>query len=147
MFSIKPFEVGDQKEARQLILAGLGEHFGFIDQTCNPDIDDIAANYLDKGHIFLVAKVGTELIGTGGLLIQGINNGQIIRISVAPAYRRQGIGQALVEYLCKVAYQRKLNSLLVETNKEWGAAINLYKRLGFIEYKRNAVSVYMSREL
>ena len=35
---IRAFEPRDQAAARQLILAGLGEHFGWIDETCNPDL-------------------------------------------------------------------------------------------------------------
>jgi hypothetical protein len=30
---IRTFEVGDQEQARWLILEGLGEHFGYIDEN------------------------------------------------------------------------------------------------------------------
>src|SRR5579883_3043906 len=50
---IRPFVPPDQQAARVLILRGLGEHFGWIDETCNPDLDDIAATYTGAGHLFL----------------------------------------------------------------------------------------------
>ena len=65
---IRPFVPHDQIAARQLILNGLGEHFGWIDETRNPDLDDIAANYIQHGNVFVVAKLGGALVGTGGLI-------------------------------------------------------------------------------
>lgn len=41
MIKVRPFETRDQVAARKLILSGLGEHFGFIDERLNPDLDDI----------------------------------------------------------------------------------------------------------
>ena len=55
---IRSFEVGDQEQARWLILEGLGEHFGYIDETLNPDLDDILHNYIIPGHDFVVACMG-----------------------------------------------------------------------------------------
>ncbi|CAA9269377.1 MAG: hypothetical protein AVDCRST_MAG93-2561, partial [uncultured Chloroflexia bacterium] len=39
--AIRPFTPADQKAARDLVLDGLGEHFGWIDTSRNPDLDDI----------------------------------------------------------------------------------------------------------
>jgi hypothetical protein len=63
---LRPFERGDQEAARQLILTGLGEHFGWIDESCNPDLDDILVNFTRPGHLFVVAEEDGELVGTGG---------------------------------------------------------------------------------
>jgi deferrochelatase/peroxidase EfeB len=45
---VRDFKRQDQENARLLILAGLGEHFGFVDETINPDIEDIEKNYIAK---------------------------------------------------------------------------------------------------
>src|SRR5215471_9859292 len=96
---IRSFEVGDQEQARQLILEGLGEHFGSIDETLNPDLDDILHNYILAGHIFVVACIGRELVSTGALLSHGERISEMVRISTRKTYRRRGIGQAIVTYL------------------------------------------------
>src|SRR6478736_3388169 len=42
---IRPFIPADQAAARALVQAGMGEHFGAIDETRNSDLDDIQAHY------------------------------------------------------------------------------------------------------
>lgn len=39
------FHPVDQEAVRSLILAGLGEHWGYIDEGLNPDLRDIASTY------------------------------------------------------------------------------------------------------
>lgn len=139
-----PFEPADQVCARHLILAGLGEHFGYIDETLNPDIDDITRNYVACGNYFIVANCDNTLIGTAALKMIGLTDGQIVRVSVSSAYRRRGIAAALVEHLIAEAMRRGLSKLLVETNKDWQPAIELYRRRGFTEYDRDEGHVYLS---
>jgi ribosomal protein S18 acetylase RimI-like enzyme len=144
---IRPFAAADQEAARRLILAGLGEHFGTIDESLNPDLTDIAATYLAAGHPFVVACLAGELVGTGALRFVGEQAGELVRISVSRDHRRQGIAQAVVAHLIAGARQRGLARLLVETNHDWEAAINLYRRFGFTEVDRDAISVYMRLDL
>jgi GNAT superfamily N-acetyltransferase len=131
---IRSFEVGDQEQARWLILQGLGEHFSYIDETLNPDLEDIVRNYIVPGHIFVVACISSELVGTGALIPHGEGISQMVRISTRKDYRRRGIGQAIVTYLISVARLRGDRRIIVETNATWHDAIHLYQRLGFVEY-------------
>lgn len=55
----------NQDEARSLILAGLADHWGSIDETLNPDLDDMVASY-QKGRTVLIREDGF-LVGTGTL--------------------------------------------------------------------------------
>jgi ribosomal protein S18 acetylase RimI-like enzyme len=144
---IRAIGPGDQEAARRLILAGLGEHFGYIDETCNPDIDDIATNYVARGDVFLVAMLGGELAGTGALIVGGPEAGRVVRVSVAPAQRRRGIGRALVAGLMEAARTNELRRLWVETNDDWDDAIALYRSCGFREYRRSGGSAYLALDL
>jgi GNAT superfamily N-acetyltransferase len=138
---IRSFEVGDQEQARWLILEGLGEHFGYIDETLNPDLDDILHTYLRAGHVFVVAYKGRELVGTGALLSHGAGISELVRISTRKDYRRRGIGRAIITSLVNVARQRGDQRIIVKTNASWHDAIHLYKRLDFVEYGRTALGV------
>jgi GNAT superfamily N-acetyltransferase len=126
---------------RSLILEGLGEHFGYLDETLNPDLDDILHTYLRAGHVFVVACMGRELVGTGALILHGEGISEMVRISTRKTYRRRGIGQAIVTYLVDVARQRGDRRIIVKTNASWHDAIHLYQRLGFVEYERTALGV------
>ena len=145
--TIRPFDPGDQVPARRLILEGLGEHFGVIDETCNPDIDDIAGHYPDRGHVFLVAEYGAELVATGALVCEDQQTGQLVRVSVVKRWRRQGLGRTLVQRLIAAARDRKLARLWMETNDDWIDAIALYSACGFEEFDRCAGNIYMALDL
>jgi hypothetical protein len=53
---LRPIEPSDQAEARELILAGLEEHWGFRDASKNSDLAEICTSY--AGATFLVACEG-----------------------------------------------------------------------------------------
>ena len=145
--SIRPFAPGDQVAARALILSGLGERFGFIDETLNPDLDDIAAHYLAQGHLFLVALCGQTLVGTGGLLIRPDRTGQIVRVSTHHAYRRQGIARAICQQLIEQARLHNLSGLVVTTTSHWHDAIELYQKLGFVVYQQVLHGTHLRMDL
>jgi hypothetical protein len=78
---IERFESRDQNDARALILRGLGQHWSRIDESLNPDLEDIGVRYA-AGH-FVVARSAEELIGTGAFLPISDTDVQIQRMSVA----------------------------------------------------------------
>lgn len=41
-----------EDKARNLILEGLLERFGFIDHSCNPDLKSIIRTYSQNGNVF-----------------------------------------------------------------------------------------------
>jgi GNAT superfamily N-acetyltransferase len=144
---IRSFAPHDQIAARQVILNGLGEHFGWIDETRNPDLDDIAANYIQRGNVFVVAKLGGELIGTGGLITVDVNTARIVRMSVSRNHRRKGIGRALVMHLLDVARQRGFVQILVSADIGWDNAIGLYTSCGLTERARDSVEIHFALAL
>ena len=59
--SIQQFTPADQPAAKALILQGLEEHWGALDLSLNPDLNDIAASY--AAGVFLCAWLDGELAG------------------------------------------------------------------------------------
>lgn len=80
--TIRQFKPADQEAARQLILAGLVEHWGTLDPRKNSDLRNIQHSYPDQGHTFLVALHGGRIVGTGALLVETKRRGRITRMSV-----------------------------------------------------------------
>jgi GNAT superfamily N-acetyltransferase len=126
---------------RSLILEGLGEHFGSIDETRNPDVDDILHNYIRAGHVFVVGCMGREIVGTGALIRHSERTSELVRISTRKDVRRRGIGRAIITALVNVAKLRGDRRILAKTNASWQEVITFYKCLGFVEYEQTALGV------
>lgn len=130
MTLIRPFQPADQVEARLLILSGLVEHWGWLDETKNPDLDDIALTF--AAGVFLVAWREGRLVGTGGLLpASDPQTWQIVRMSVASGMRRLGLGRQILAALESEARQRGARRLILETTATWQDVIAFYLRCGF----------------
>jgi ribosomal protein S18 acetylase RimI-like enzyme len=145
--TFRPFEPRDQAVTRRLVLAGLGDHFGVVDEAINPDLDDIEAHYVRPGHRFVLAERDGALVGTGALVQEAPGVGRLVRMSVARDLRGQGIGRALVAHLIAEARARGYHRIVVETNDDWWDAIGLYRACGFVEEDRRDGEVHMALEL
>jgi len=126
---IRPFQPEDQAAAQALILAGLEEHWGYLDPTKNPDLDDIASAYANG--VFLVARRGDEVIGTGALIPETDAIARIVRMSVAAHARRRGIGTRILRHLREQAQADGRRQIVLETTSTWADAIAFYERNGF----------------
>jgi GNAT superfamily N-acetyltransferase len=127
--TIRPVQLHELAAARQLILEGLAEQWGFLDETRNPDLDDIPGYY--AAGEFLVAQHAGRVVGTGALLPEGTDTGRIVRMSVDRAYRRQGIGRAILQALTAEARRRGYCRLVLETTATWTEAIAFYQAQGY----------------
>lgn len=127
--SIAPFRPEDQAEAKSLVLAGLVGHWGWLDPTKNPDLEDIAAAYADG--LFLVARQDGALVGTGALLARSTEVAELVRMSVAVSLRRRGIGRSILHRLIVEAAARGFKRVVLETTQTWDEVVAFYLRNGF----------------
>ena len=117
--------------ARSLVLAGLGEHWGHVDPALNPDLDDLSATYA-AGSV-LVACDGERVVGTGTIVPRGHRSAEIVRMSVAPAYRRTGLGRRLVLELVERARGWGMDRVVLETSAHWTDVVEFNRRCGFVQ--------------
>jgi ribosomal protein S18 acetylase RimI-like enzyme len=129
MIEIRRFQPEDQEAAQALILAGLKEYWGFIDDNKNPDLKDIATSFRDG--IFLIAWQNGEILGTGAFLPRSPERVEVVRMSVVRQKRRQGIGWQILQELCDIAFKRGYKQVILETTATWEKAIEFYKNFGF----------------
>ncbi|MFN8455234.1 MAG: GNAT family N-acetyltransferase [Anaerolineae bacterium] len=142
---ITPFQPPDQAAARALILAGLAEHWGYLDSSKNPDLADIHTAY--AGAMFLVAWLDGRIVGTGALVPRSAEVAEIVRMSVAAEVRRQGIGRAILQQLCERARQLGFRRLILETTATWQEVIEFYQGFGFSITHLQDDDVYFSLDL
>ncbi|MEM7343333.1 MAG: GNAT family N-acetyltransferase [Chloroflexota bacterium] len=142
---IVPFQPEDQPDAKTLVLAGLAEHWGTLDPTMNPDLNDIQASYSEG--LFLVAKLEGKIIGTGAFIVRSDHSVEIVRMSVDTTLRRLGIGKKILEQLCAEAQARGYRQIILETTETWLEVIEFYKGFGFRITHYQDEDVYFAYDL
>jgi GNAT superfamily N-acetyltransferase len=131
---VRHFHQSDQNAARALILAGLGEHFAFIDDALNPDLDDITSAY--REGVFLVAERDGTIAGTGALMFEGAGVARVSRMFTAADFRRGGIATAILSGLIEEARRAACTKVVLSTNDDWYDALAFYRAFGFEETAR-----------
>lgn len=126
---VSEFEAADQGEVQRLIVGGLGEHWGHIDVTLNPDLDDIGASY---GHGYtVVVRGGGDIVATGTVVPHDPSTAEIIRMSVAAEHRRSGLGRLVVDELLSRARSWGVSAIVLETSTHWTDVVSFYLSCGF----------------
>lgn len=128
-----------------MILRGLGEHFGDVDESLNPDLEDIGETYA-PGY-FVLGWAEDSLVATGGFLPRAESTAQIHRVSVASEQRRGGVGSAIVAALLAVARTRGFERAMLETTETWSDVISFWERLGFQPFERRDGDLYLGLDL
>jgi putative acetyltransferase len=128
--SIAAFVASDQDEVRELILQGLGDHWGVVETWRNPDLDDIAASY-GSGRT-LVARDVHGVVGTGTVMPRDMFAAEIVRMSVRSSTRRSGVGRALVGQLVETAREWGVRRVVLETSSSWTDVVAFYLSCGFV---------------
>ncbi len=143
--TILPFQSEYQSEVKELILAGLAEHWGAVDLTKNPDLHDIGFTYANA--VFLVAWQNNKIIGTGALVPKSNDIAEIVRMSVAKDMRRKGVGRKILQRLYEQAKRNGYKRLVLETTQTWYEVIEFYKQFGFQETHLLDGDVYFALDL
>ena len=148
MFSdvtIKPFQPEDQAAVKNLILAGLAEHWGELDLSKNPDLNDIVSTYTDG--VFFVARLGDEIVGTGAFVPHADGVAQIVRMSVGQQCGESTLGHSILRHLIQHAKDHGYQKIILETTEDWHEAIEFYLHNNFrITHSRNG-DVYFVLDL
>jgi hypothetical protein len=68
---IVPISKDRETAAKELILNGFQERFGFIDHSLNPDLNCLTETYNAEGALFLAGLIDNELVCTGAITNEG----------------------------------------------------------------------------
>jgi GNAT superfamily N-acetyltransferase len=142
---VSVFAPEHQQEAIALVLDGLRERFGQIDENKNVDLADIASYYQDGK--FVLAWCGEKLVGTGALKPEHLDIARVCRMSVSKECRRQGIGTMILDYLLDYARSAGFRELVLETTSSWVDAIQFYLQYGFHVVREKDGETHMSMRL
>jgi len=83
--------------------------------------------------VFLVARLRGAPVGCGGLKLHGTDPAEIKRMWVSPSVRGVGLGRRLLVELEERARAAGVSTARLETNRNLGEAISLYRASGYRE--------------
>lgn len=117
---IRPFKKGDVSEIAE------------IEKQCfsSPWSAEGITESVNNGTLFLVAEKAFRVAGYVSVNT-ALDEGYINNIAVAPAHRRQGIAERLLQRLEKKADKIELSFLSLEVRQSNSAAIALYEKCGY----------------
>ena len=109
-----------------------------LEKQCfsDPWCEQAVASELDNPlSLWLVALDGETVIGyVGSQTVLG--EADIMNVAVSPDYRRQGIAEALLQYLQTILKIKEVHSLTLEVRASNAPAIALYEKLGYLQVGR-----------
>jgi ribosomal-protein-alanine N-acetyltransferase len=85
---------------------------------------------LRSSRAYLVAKVGRELVGYGGVMLS-MTDAHITTLAVDPSWHRHGIGTRLLLGLAREGIARGARAMTLEVRLSNRGAQELYKHFGF----------------
>ena len=95
-----------------------------------PWSEGIFRDCLRVGYVCRVVTVGKQAIGYGVMSV-GAGEAHILNLCVSGAYRCQGVGKRLLEYLIDRGTAAGMSEAFLEVRPSNTAAIRLYLSLGF----------------
>lgn len=84
------------------------------------------------GQIFFAVK-DEVAVGTVAMIPYGVRSFELAKMAVEPEARGHGVGDKLMEACVEFARAKSAKSIILESNTKQEAAINLYRKFGFVE--------------
>ncbi len=90
------------------------------------------ADSLNAGYSMWVREASGEVIGYYALLAAA-GEAHLLNLTIAPAWRRHGLGRDLLGHCLAHAREQQIDSLFLEVRLSNAAAIALYRNSGFVD--------------
>lgn len=87
------------------------------------------------------------IVAGGVIMMFEDNHASIANIAVHSNYDGQGLGRALMDFSEAIAKQKQLTELRLATHRLLIENILLYEYLGWTEYDRDEIRVYMRKPI
>lgn len=100
------------------------------------DLKNIPDIYDHAGGVFLIAELNGKIAGMGALRRVDETTAEIKRMRVQPELQNQGIGTILLQKLESKAQNMGYKRLILDTSPKQQAALHLYAKHGYQEFKR-----------
>jgi putative acetyltransferase len=133
--TIRDVSPADAPAVRRIVSDVLREYgLAFDPIVTDADLDDLPANYTDRGGCFrVIVNDRGDVVGCGGLYALGHGVAEIRKMYLQPAVRGRGWGRKLLEDLVAAAAALGFSRVTLETASVLREAVTLYRAFGFVE--------------
>ena len=128
---IIPFSQKCSKDFYNLNVEWLEKYF-YVESYDEKVLSNPKTYIIDNGGFIFFVKKENEIIGTVALINQNTYF-ELSKMAVSPKYRGLKIGEKLMEYCIQFSKKQKWQSITLYSHRKLIPAINLYKKVGFIE--------------
>jgi GNAT superfamily N-acetyltransferase len=144
----------DDAEVRVLYEVFIREADGPLGEDVDLSAEIVAgppAELGEPGGVLLLARVGGEPAGLGGVRHLDTEVAEVKSMFVVPAHRGVGLGSRILSELEQIAAERGCRGVRLDTSDYLTAAIGLYRAAGYAEvpaYNQNPkASLWFERQL
>lgn len=130
--TILDFEPAYAAKFRELNEEWITRYF-VMEEADHKSLGDPQGYILDKGGYILMAKYNGEIVGTCALIKEEGDVYELAKMAVTPKAQGLKIGKLLGEAAIQKAKEAGASKVYLVSNRRLETALNLYKRLGFIE--------------
>jgi ribosomal protein S18 acetylase RimI-like enzyme len=135
---LRPATADDAARLAELVEAAYGHYVERMGVPPRPMTDDYAQVIRDFD--VTVAESGGEVVG---LVALGVTEEGFVvdNVAVDPAHQGTGVGRALLEHAEAEALRAGFDSIYLYTHETMAENLELYRRIGYVEYERRVVHV------
>ena len=108
-------------------------HYFEMEEADRVVLEDPEGHVLNQGGEIVFAVAGSEVLGTCTLMRLDDDMAELAKMAVTEQAKGRRVGYKLGEAVVDLAIEKGFKVLCLESNRKLTPAINLYKKLGFIE--------------
>lgn len=109
------------------------ETYFAVEQHDRDQLDDPQRFIMDRGGQIFFAMVDGEVAGTVAMIRMNYEVFELAKMAVSPKFRGFGIGNKLMRACVAFAREEAARHIVLESNTALVAAVNLYRKFGFVE--------------
>lgn len=106
-----------------------------MEKECFPEepwsYQTLAGIFTAAAFCGVVAEDGGEIVGYGGITVAA-DSADVENIAVSEAYRKSGVGSAILKELCRQAKDRGAKKVFLEVRVSNYIAMKMYLKCGFV---------------